>query len=179
MDLDSRTSEGATPAESGGRSAQENDTNTTIFIGNLPFTINEEDLRKHFTNLTTNENLGQLGASGDGILNVRVVRDKETHLGKGIAYIMFASKPLMRLAIEQKNGKNFMGRELRIKKAVSAVRLEKKKVRTAERLNLKMEEAALRAKLKNEENDELNQLKKLSDFQNQIESDDSDDEYRR
>ena len=51
---------------------------------------------------------------------MRIVRDKETHLGKGIAYIMFSSKPIMRLAIEQKDGKSFMGRELRVKKAVSA-----------------------------------------------------------
>lgn len=40
----------------------------------------------------------------------------------------------MRLAIEQKDGKNFMGRELRVKKAVSAQRLEKKRVKTEEKV---------------------------------------------
>lgn len=142
VDLDSKTVEGASAAERGAHSVQENDTNTTIFIGNLPFTINEEELRKHFADVASNESLGHIKAAGDGILNVRVVREKESHIGKGIAYIMFASKPLMRLAIEQKNGKKFMGRELRIKKAVSAVRLEKKKVRTAERANIRMEQVA-------------------------------------
>lgn len=48
---------------------------------------------------------------------------------------MFASKAQMRLAIEQKDGKKFNGRELRIKKAVSAVRLEKKRFRTEEKAN--------------------------------------------
>lgn len=114
---------------------QKNDTDSTIFIGNLPFSVNEEDLRKHFTNLqkTPSESeTSHLPRAGDGILNVRIIRDKETYLGKGIAYVMFSSKPLMRLAIEQKNGQLFMGRELRIKKAVSAQRLEKKRLKTEE-----------------------------------------------
>jgi len=77
-------------------SGLKNDTDTTIFIGNLPFSVNEEELRKHFTHLEDSH----LPKAGDGIMNVRIVRDKETYLGKGIAYIMFTSKPLMRLAIE-------------------------------------------------------------------------------
>jgi RNA recognition motif-containing protein len=64
--------------------------------------------------------------SGDGILNVRVIRDPKTFIGKGIAYIQFATKSIMRVAIENKNGVRFMGRELRIKKAVAPKRLEKK-----------------------------------------------------
>lgn len=53
---------------------EENDFDTSIFIGNLPWVIQEEDLRKHF------EEAGK-------ILNVRVIRDKDTFIGKGIAYI--------------------------------------------------------------------------------------------
>ena len=55
---------------------QENDYESTIFIGNLPWVLNEEDLRKHFEEC------------GD-ILNVRIIRDKDTFIGKGIAYIQF------------------------------------------------------------------------------------------
>ena len=66
---------------------------------------------------------------GDGILNVRVVRDPVTHIGKGIAYVQFTSKMLMRLAIEKKTGSEFKGRQIRIKKAVAPQRLEKKKMR--------------------------------------------------
>jgi RNA recognition motif-containing protein len=39
---------------------------------------------------------------------------------------MFSTKEDMRKAIEKKNGSKFKGRELRIKKAVEAKRLEKK-----------------------------------------------------
>jgi hypothetical protein len=41
----------------------------------------------------------------DGIRNVRVIRDSVTHVGKGIAYVQFSCKPLMRLALELKNEK--------------------------------------------------------------------------
>ena len=106
--------------EDGGEPSKQNqnDFDTTIFIGNLPFVLNEEDLRRHFAGVSKSESAG-LGGQGDGILNVRVIRDSFTHLGKGIAYIQFTSKPLMRHAIESLNGKQFMGRELRIKKAVA------------------------------------------------------------
>lgn len=53
---------------------KDNDYNSTIFIGNLPWVINDEELRSHFTDCGK-------------ILNVRVIRDKENHIGKGIAYI--------------------------------------------------------------------------------------------
>ena len=49
-----------------------------MFIGNLPFITNEEDLRAHFDNLEE---------GGTGIVNVRIIRDPKTFIGKGIAYI--------------------------------------------------------------------------------------------
>jgi len=85
---------------------------------------------------------------------------------------MFTSKPLMRLAIEHKNGYEFMGRELRIKKAVSAIRLEKKKIRKADRGRVKEEEAVMRAEARKEDE----QVSKLRGLHNALESDDSDDE---
>lgn len=45
-----------------------------MFIGNLPWVLSEEELRAHF-------------AEAGKILNVRVIRDKDTFIGKGIAYI--------------------------------------------------------------------------------------------
>ena len=38
-------------------------------------------------------------------------------VGKGIAYIQFGSKEEMRKAIDDLNGQEFQGRELRIKRA--------------------------------------------------------------
>ena len=51
----------------------------TIFIGNMPYNVTDDDLRKHF-NFTKE------------IEYIRIVRDKETHKGKGIAYICFKNK---------------------------------------------------------------------------------------
>lgn len=50
------------------------DYDCSVFIGNLPWVINEEDVRKHF------EDAGN-------ILNIRIIRDKDTQIGKGIGYI--------------------------------------------------------------------------------------------
>lgn len=120
MDIDLRDSQGA----------NQNDYEATVFIGNLPFVTNEEDLRRHFADVAKIESAGGGNqAVGDGILNVRVVRDPVTHIGKGIAYVQFTSKMLMRLAIEKKTGSEFKGRQIRIKKAVAPQRLEKKKMR--------------------------------------------------
>jgi RNA recognition motif-containing protein len=94
-------------------SLKPNDYEKTIFIGNLPWVVQEEDLRKHF------EDCGK-------ILNVRIIRDSVSLIGKGFAYIMFETKEFMKKAIADKNGSLFKKRELRVKKAVEAKRLEKK-----------------------------------------------------
>jgi len=126
VDIDLRDSMGA----------NQNDYDCTVFIGNLPFVTNEEELRRHFADVAKMEatSLGTANAATDGILNVRVVRDPVTHIGKGIAYIQFTSKMLMRLAIEKKLGSEFKGRQIRIKKAVAPQRLEKKKLRTEQKI---------------------------------------------
>lgn len=66
------------------------DYESTIFIGNLPWVISEEDVREHF------EDCGK-------ILNVRIIRDKVNFIGKGIGYIQFSSKEEMRKAVDTKN----------------------------------------------------------------------------
>jgi RNA recognition motif-containing protein len=116
--------------------ANQNDYDSTVFIGNLPFVTNEEELRRHFADVAKMDStsLGTANAATDGILNVRVIRDPVTHIGKGIAYIQFTSKMLMRLAIEKKIGSEFKGRQMRIKKAVAPQRLEKKKMRTEQKI---------------------------------------------
>lgn len=92
---------------------EKNDFETSIFIGNLPWVVNEEDLRAHF------EECGK-------ILNVRVIRDKDTFIGKGIAYIQFATIVEMKKALDSKNSSLFKGRELRVRRATPSERREKK-----------------------------------------------------
>jgi RNA recognition motif-containing protein len=103
---------------------KEDDFKTTIFVGNLPFVINEEELRAHF--------------SGIGeIQNIRIIRDNKTLIGWGIAFIQFATKEeavsaVKTWATNKKYGK-FKGRELRVKKAVPMDRREKKQDRKRDR----------------------------------------------
>lgn len=71
-----------------------NDFETSIFIGNLPYVVQEEELRAHFADVGK-------------ILNVRVIRDKETFIGKGIAYIQFSTTEEMKKAVEDKSNSKF------------------------------------------------------------------------
>lgn len=107
--------------------AEKNDFETTIFIGNLPWVVNEEELRAQF------ESAGK-------ILNVRVIRDKETFIGKGIAYIQFSTTAEMKVALDTKNNLKFKGRELRVKRATPVERREKKETKKREAKQLRKED---------------------------------------
>ena len=99
---------------------KEDDFESTLFVGNLPFIINEEDLRAHF---------GGLGK----IKNIRIVRDPKTLIGVGISFIQFESKDETIKAVTEwfknKKYKFFKGRELRIKKTTPPERRERKNKR--------------------------------------------------
>jgi len=91
--------------------ANEDDFNTTVFVGNLPYVVSEEEVREHFAQFGT-------------IKNVRLVRDAKSHIGKGIGFVMFDSEEELRAAIA--SGTKFGGRELRLKKATDPKKREKK-----------------------------------------------------
>lgn len=95
------------------------DYKTTVFVGNLPFVVSEEEVRTHFAQFGT-------------ILNVRLIREPKTFIGKGIGYVMFKTNEEMRKAIDQ--GGKFKGRELRLKKATDPKKREKKAMRKQEAL---------------------------------------------
>ncbi|KAK9497016.1 hypothetical protein O3M35_012810 [Rhynocoris fuscipes] len=80
------------------------DDKKAIFIGNVPFNAEEDQLRDLFADC------------GD-ISCIRIVRDKHTAVGKGFAYINFASRHSVRLALE-KHGIELNGRRLRIQKVL-------------------------------------------------------------
>ena len=92
----------------------------------MSFEVTEDELRRHFRDVAKMETAGagSASASSDGILNVKVIRDPETKRGKGIAFIQFTSKMLMRLAIEKMTGSELNGRKVRCKKAVNPDKLE-------------------------------------------------------
>lgn len=72
----------------------------SIFVGNLAFDVEEEAVWKHF------EGCGK-------IVNVRVIRDKQTNLGKGFGYVLFSDRPAVHLAL-QMNGMKLGKRALRV-----------------------------------------------------------------
>ena len=151
-----------------------NDFETTIFIGNLPFIVNEEDLRAHILKEFKDH---------DPILNIRLIRDPQTFIGKGIGYIQFKDKESMRHVIDNCTN-TFMGRELRIKKAVEPRRLDKKqKQRDANKI--KHEELRKQQKAEKMEALEAGQkedaeIDKLRNFeQNAYANSDDDDEPRK
>ncbi|XP_068241663.1 RNA-binding protein 34-like isoform X2 [Palaemon carinicauda] len=89
------------------------DRRCAVFVGNLPFECEEEDLFKHF------EECGEID-------NVRIIRDKKFSSGKGFGYVNFRSSDAVEVAL-QLDGKLFKKRNLRIQRCVKKVKKFQKK----------------------------------------------------
>ena len=76
----------------------------SVFVGNLPFNIQEEEVREHFS---------QCGDVDD----VRIIRDKETGIGKGFGYVRFQKAECVGFAIKLQNSE-LKGRRIRVFKSV-------------------------------------------------------------
>jgi nucleolar protein 12 len=80
-----------------GRKEGRSDPKFTIFVGNLDFSSKEEDVRAFFEGVVTTER-GPVSEGDDEVTgkpktwvrHVRIVRDANTQLGKGFAYVEFA-----------------------------------------------------------------------------------------
>lgn len=76
----------------------------SVFLGNLPFTVDEEAVR------------GQFSDCGD-IESVRLVRDAKSGVGKGFGFVTFKDRSGVLFALK-KNGKaELEGRSLRVRKS--------------------------------------------------------------
>ena len=87
--------------EAGSSSSSDTDPKLSVFVGNLDFASKEEDLRVFFEGLMTSERGPPPPPSNNDIdeerqrkpltwiTRVRIVRDKDTQLGKGFAYVQF------------------------------------------------------------------------------------------
>lgn len=154
--------ESKTIVSRGGRNTLVNpweDFTRTVFIGNLPFVVSEEELRAQFTDCGKIE-------------NIRIVRDPKTHLGKGIGYVMFTDKEQMQKALDSKKGLKFKGRELRIKRAVEPKRREKKELRKKAALEERREKRRQRQAAEDSDDEPL----PPKNFGDAYSSEDSDDE---
>ena len=85
----------------------------TVFVGNLPYGIEEGRLRQAFKACGT-------------IREVRLVKDTKTKQCKGIAYVDFSSKEEHARAIETMHGQDMDGREIRVDAAASTKKFANK-----------------------------------------------------
>ncbi|WCJ29139.1 RNA-binding (RRM/RBD/RNP motifs) family protein [Euphorbia peplus] len=83
------------------------DNKRTVFVGNLPFDVKDEEIYKLFASMKDLES---------SIEAVRVIRDTHIGLGKGIAYVLFKTKEAANLVLRKRNLK-IRNRELRISHA--------------------------------------------------------------
>ncbi|TSL68193.1 RNA-binding protein 34 [Bagarius yarrelli] len=83
----------------------------SIFVGNLPYDISELPLRQHF------EECGKVEA-------VRLVRDRNTGIGKGFGYVLFESTDAVMLALKLNNSQ-LLDRKIRVKRSVKKEKVKK------------------------------------------------------
>ena len=74
-----------------------------LYVGNFPYSVDEEQLREIFSAYGAIEELA-------------MIRDRETGQPKGFAFITFASQQAAETALEQ-DGKDLGGRPLRVNMA--------------------------------------------------------------
>jgi len=83
----------------------------TIYVGNISYTLSEEDISKIF------EVMGQVEA-------VKLIRDKRTGKSKGYCFIEMSDKKEAMEAINTLDGKEVAGRNLRVIKAHSTKKVK-------------------------------------------------------
>jgi nucleolar protein 12 len=91
------------------------DPKLAVFVGNLDFASKEEDLRVFFEGVVSTERgPPPLKEDEEGVkrpntwvARVRIVRDKETQLGKGFAYIQFSVGFLFYFGFQRLMGRKY------------------------------------------------------------------------
>jgi RNA recognition motif-containing protein len=77
----------------------------TIFVGNLSFRASEEDLRLVFSEYGT-------------VKQIKIPVDRETGRKRGFAFVELENEADEQKAIEELDGATWMGRDLRVNKAL-------------------------------------------------------------
>ena len=74
-----------------------------IYVGNLPFTVDEEGFKALFSGYETEE--------------VTLIKDKFSGRSKGFGFVTISDDEAAKKAIEELNGKDVEGRELKVSEA--------------------------------------------------------------
>ena len=75
-----------------------------IFVGNLNFSVDNEQLSEFFSQYGT-------------VTDVRLIKDRETGRAKGFGFISFETEEMMEQALKA-DGQELLGRNLRVSKAL-------------------------------------------------------------
>ena len=76
----------------------------TIYIGNIPYSLKEADIE-------------QLFAEFGSVMSVKIISDKFTHRSKGYGFVEMENETEGEKAIENLNGKDVLGRNLKVSRA--------------------------------------------------------------
>jgi len=77
----------------------ENDQPTVVYVANLPYAATAEEVEQFFS-------------SCGPVVDVKIIRDQYTKRSKGYCFVKFAEAIHATVAIDQANGKDFMGRAI-------------------------------------------------------------------
>jgi RNA recognition motif-containing protein len=75
---------------------------TRLFVGNLPFSVREDNLKDYFEN------------NGFPVISVKVATERDTGRSRGYGFVDVQSEDDVRRAIQELNGKQLEGRALTI-----------------------------------------------------------------
>ena len=77
---------------------------TSIYVGNLPYTLTEDELREAFA------------AYGE-VSSAKIIIDRDTNRSKGFGFVEMPDSGSATTAIEAMNGQSLQGRDLRVNEA--------------------------------------------------------------
>jgi nucleolar protein 12 len=117
----------------------DHDQKKAVFLGNVPFAAEEDDLWKMF------ETCGKISG-------IRLIRDRRTGIGKGFAYINFESADAVELALKL-DGEELKKRKLRVQRCVKKPTKKpgsNQKHKTVKKRNQKFKESSVKTQNKEE-----------------------------
>lgn len=77
---------------------------TKVYVGNLPFKLDDSALKEAFA------------AVGE-VTDVAIITDRASGRSKGFGFVTFADEASMQKAVQEMNGKELQGRELKVSEA--------------------------------------------------------------
>ena len=76
----------------------------TLFVGNLSFSLTDDDLKKAFEEFGT-------------VASARIISDRESNRSKGFGFVEFEDDAAADTAVAQMDGKELDGRPIRVNEA--------------------------------------------------------------